>query len=1149
MRVFQRIACLVCCCTLGGAFAAAEEPYIEFLSGLRERQYHDFAIVYLDQLATRPGLPAEFKQSIPFEKAITLMESARISRSPEKQTEQLDQALAFLDQFVKDSPNHPRSGDANSQRAEILIGKARVEILQSRAPANQGSRSEFQAKARALVAKARDVFQTAFTQHETAWKTYGTFIDRTKDEAKYDARAKSEVNMIRAQLDLALCTYEEAQTYDADAADFKRLLNEAAAKFEEMHQRYRSQVAGLFARLWQAKCFEEQGDLQKALGIYNELLAHPGEDGAISRLKDQTLQFKLISLNSKDRGDYQLVVDLGSEWLKKHAVEARTRTGLGIRWEVARAYESLGDKRDLPKNEAQRFWRESRDEAQQVNRYPSEFKDVSLALMQRLDVKLVGKERLPETFDAAFGLGRQMVTAIKETKDTLDAAERAKKPADELKKLEQELSGQLKEAADMLDRALRLVGKNDDQKSITLARFNYAYVNILMKRYYEAAILGEYVAKTVDKDDTTLGLDAAYLAMVAYIQAFNANKAPPGAERDADIRLIVHAANLIAGRWPQSDRANDARMTLGRLYSQTKRPVEAAEWYGKVPATDPKYAEAQLASGQAYWTAYLSLSRAAEAERPTPQQLADWQKLAQEQLRGGITKMSATVPKEGAAPPELIAAKMSLAQIIISQGQDADAIKLLLDEPQSVIKAITVADETKRPDKGVQGRAFATETYKLLLRAYIGGGKLNEARDTMKTLEAVVGAEGGADVTELYVSLGKLLRDELDRFKATGETDRFNKLMGSFENFLNDLYQRKEGQTFGSLSWIGETYFALGEATADDAARATGYYEKAGSAFQDIINRAGQAADFVRPEQLPAVRVRLVRCLRMKKDFTGAETLIGEVLKTAEKELRAQYEAALLYQDWGASGETKRLTEAINGNPKLLIWGWRGLSNRLQNSIDRGNAEYLQMFVDSRVNGTATRRTFALAQTSQEKRKAELEKCEIELIATATVTKGLSDEQFGQFNQLYRQVLEDAGKPVADLKISQEVTETVATTGDEPSTKPAATKKKAAAKLPPPKPIDNTLNYIVLGASGVLALGGIGWFLLKGKSKKKSLVPGPAVFTAPIGAVPTPKPRGAPVVGKSAGTATATPRTAAPRPAGTATASPKPKPKPKPPTA
>ncbi len=1146
MRVFQRIACILCCWTLSGAFAAAEEPYLEFLSGLRERQYYDFAIVYLDQLATRPGLPAEFKQAIPFEKAVTLMESARISRSPEKQTEQLDQALAFLDQFVKDSPNHPRAGDANSQRAEILIGKARVEILQSRAPANQGNRTEYQKKARDLVAKARAVFQTAFNQHETAWKQYGTFIDRTKDEAKYDARAKSEVNMIRAQLDLALCTYEEAQTYDIEAADFKRLLNEAAAKFEEMHQRYRSQVAGLFARLWQAKCFEEQGDLQKALGIYNELLAHPGEDGAISRLKDQTLQFKLISLNSKDRGDYQLVVDLGEEWLKKHAAEARTRTGLGIRWEVARAYESLGDKRDLPKNDAQRFWRESRDQAQQVNRYPSEFKDVSLALMQRLDVKLVGKERLPETFDAAFGLGRQMVTAVKETKDTLDAAERAKKPAEEIKKLEQDLSGQLKEAAEMLDRALRLVSKADDKKSVTLARFNYAYVNILMKRYYEAAILGEYVAKTVDQDDTTLGLDAAYLAMVAYIQAFNANKAPPGAERDADIRLIVHAANLIASRWPQSDRANDARMTLGRLYSQTKRPVEAAEWYAKVPESDPKYAEAQLASGQAYWTAYLSLSRAPEAERPTAQQLADWQKLAQSQLRGGIAKMSATVPKEGAAPPELIAAKMSLAQIIISQGQDAEAIKLLLDEPQSVIKAITVADESKRPDKGVQGRAFATETYKLLLRAYIGGGKLNEARDTMKTLEGVVGAEGGADVTELYVSLGKLLRDELDRFKATGETDRFNKLMGSFENFLNDLYQRKEGQTFGSLSWIGETYFALGEATSDDAGRATGYYEKAGNAFQDIINRAGQQTDFVRPEQLPAVRVRLVRCLRMKKDFTGAETLIGEVLKSAEKELRAQFEAALLYQDWGASGggeNTKMLTTAINGNPKLLIWGWKGLSNRLQNSIDRGSQEYLQMFVDSRVNGTATRRTYALAQTSQEKRKAELENCEIELIATATVTKGLSDEQFQQFNQLYRQVLADAGKPVEDLKISQEVVETAAATNENPTTKPA-TKKKTAAKPPPAKPIDNTLNYIVLGGTLVLALAGMGWFFVKGKSKKKSLVPGPVAFTAPVGTVPTPKPRGAPVVGKTAGPATAAPKPGTSRPAGTA-----PKPKPKPPTA
>lgn len=1144
----------------------AEEPYQEFLDGLRDRQYYDYALFYIDQLAARPQLPLSFKQALPFERAVTLMESARASRNPEKQSEQLDQALAFLDQFVKESPDHPRAGEANSQRADILLNKARVEIVLSRSPANQGNRAEFQKRAREYVGRAREVFKTAQDQHEAAFKKFASFIDKAKEPDKYEAREKANVSMIRAQLDLAQCTYEEAQTYDAGSPDYKRLLNDAAAAFEDMHQRHRTVVAGLFARVYQGKCFEEQGDLQKALGIYNEMLAHPGDDGAMTRLKDQTLQFKLICLNSKERGDHQLVVDLGEEWLKKHAVEARTRVGLGIRWEVARALEMLGDRRELPKSEAQRIWREAREQAQQVNRFPGEFRDVSMALMQRLDVKIGGKERLPDKFDTAFGLGRTMVTAIKDTKDALDASVRARKPAEDIKKQQQDLNAQLVDAAKMLELALRLATRQDDPKSVTQARFYYAYVNFQMRRNYEAAILGEYVALTADKDDSTIGSEAAYLAMIAYIQAFNDNKAQ-GDSKDVDMSFIVKAANLIVAKWPDSDKANDARLTLGRMYSQLKRPVQAAEWYGKVPAADPKFPEAQLASGQAYWTAYLSAPRMAESDRPNAVQLADWQRQAQDLLRNGIAKMSAAAPKEGAAPGELIAGKMSLSQILIALGQDLEAIKLLLDEPQSVIKAVTVADEAKRPDKGVQSRVFATETYKLLLRAYIGGGKLDEARDTMKTLEKVAGggSAAGADVTELYVGLGKLLREELDRFKAAGETARFQKLMTSFETFLNDLYQRKDGQTFGSLSWIGETYFALGEAMPDEPARAVSFFDKSANAYQQILSLAEQQPDLLAPEQMAAVKVRLVRSYRLKKDFEAAERLILEVLSKHDKELGVQSEAALVYQDWGASGgadTAKKLLTAMSGQPDKKMWGWRQFGVRVQKSIEQGRKELLPQFVESHLQGATARHQYALAQTSPAKRREELDKAEAELVATVTVAKGLTEEQLRDLNKRYHQILQDGSKPIIDLKPSKEAVESVAMAGDEPPKKANAkdgqkTKAKSAAKPAEPE-TSNFWTYLALGGALLGGGGVVAWKVMR-TGKHGTLITVPesadvpttaAAFDEPFNisiAVAPVKPRAAPaaeIMPRPAATKTAASKPASSKSAGASGAPAKPKPKP-----
>ncbi|HUQ69384.1 MAG TPA: hypothetical protein VM165_07675, partial [Planctomycetaceae bacterium] len=647
---------------------------------------------------------------------------------------------------------------------------------------------------------------------------------------------------------------------------------------------------------------------------------------------------------------------------------------------------------------------------------------------------------------------------------------------------------------------------------------------------------------------------AAFLSMIAYVQAFNDTKGT-FEEKQADIGFIVGACNLLTDRWPDSDKANDARMTLGRIYSQLKQPVLAAEWYGKVPEADPKFPEAQLAAGQAYWTAYLNSSRPGDEEKIDAAQLTEWRKQGEQYLRSGIAKLSATAPKDS-APPELIAAKMSLAQIVISLGQDAEAIKLLLDEPQSVIKAITVADEAQRPEKGVQSRQFATETYKLLLRAYIGGGKLDDARATMRTLEKVAGGEAGADVTDLYVGLGKLLRDELDRFREAGETEKFNKLMTSFETFLNDLYQRKEGQSFGSLSWIGETYFALGEASSNDASRSANYFDKAGKAFQDILTQAEKQSDYLQPDQLAAVKVRLVRCSRLKKEFEAGEKLIVDVLKTREKDMRAQIEAAYLFQDWGSSGSaeaTSKLLIAIGGNPQIKMWGWANLSNRLQNVLNQGKTEFLPTFVESRVNGTICRQRYAQAQTTVEKRLAELEKCEVELVAAVSITRGLTDEQVAELNQLYRKVLQDAGKPVTDLQPQKDMEPPTVAADENPA--PKQTEKVTTGSHTPAAAAESSTMTTVLGFLVVLLAGGgiVGWMVLSKKKSQAKVSRQPATLaSAPVmpfdiglgePAAPPPPPRPKPKAPAAPVAGTAPTKTASAKPAAKpGVAKPKPKP-------
>ena len=88
--------------------------------------------------------------------------------------------LAFLEQFVNDRTKHPAAAEANSDRAQILLDKGRAEIQQAKSPSNQGTKRAIQERARGYISKAREVFQTAFDQHEQIYKQFPAFIDKAE---------------------------------------------------------------------------------------------------------------------------------------------------------------------------------------------------------------------------------------------------------------------------------------------------------------------------------------------------------------------------------------------------------------------------------------------------------------------------------------------------------------------------------------------------------------------------------------------------------------------------------------------------------------------------------------------------------------------------------------------------------------------------------------------------------------------------------------------------------------------------------------------------------------------------------------------------------------------------------------------------------
>ena len=191
----------------------ATEPVQAFVQGLRDREYFDIAITYLDQMEQQPNLLPELKELLPYERAQTLLASARHLNNVDAQRQQLDAAEAAFQQFAKASPGHPLAAQANTWRGRILFEKARVEIFEAEDPSQQSRRPEFQKKARDLLTEARQVLDAAAAQNKKVFDLYPAFIPED-DKPQQEARAKAENTYIEVLFDAIKCSYWEARTYD-----------------------------------------------------------------------------------------------------------------------------------------------------------------------------------------------------------------------------------------------------------------------------------------------------------------------------------------------------------------------------------------------------------------------------------------------------------------------------------------------------------------------------------------------------------------------------------------------------------------------------------------------------------------------------------------------------------------------------------------------------------------------------------------------------------------------------------------------------------------------------------------------------------------------------------------------------------------------
>ena len=1015
------LGCLVAAAGPGLAVERAED----FLQGLREHGYFDMAIEYLEQMRTSPLCPPELKEAIDYEAAVTLMAGSLAIQDPKLREKDLDQARDKFEAFIKADPRHPLVPGARMQLANVLVARGQSKMEQAgRSTKSAEERKQLMSEARALHQEARKVFTEA-ERHFTAEHKKFPKVIPPKDTKKIEAREQVRKDLVQSRLLLATVAYEIAKTHPADSKEFKAEMTGAAKQYHDLYAKYKMVLAGLYARMWEGRCYKELGDkesLKTAQVVFEEMLLQPDEPKAYRDMKNKSLILLLETYNLPALKKYAETLKKGKEWEDAaRGPEENSPDGLAVHFQEGEAAMAIlrGMKKDDKDYGAMR--KEARRHFDFVGRFDGRYQQQARARMRD---PLLGGEKLPEptNFSEARDRGKAALDEMQAADFELKLKQ-SQGPVDAktVKEFQQRMDAARDEAKVYFRKALELgvdeIPSKELNTELNIVRYYLAYLYWATDELYEAAVMGEFLAR---KYPNAAGArPGAKIAMAAYAKL--RSEIPQDGDRSFETDMMVRIAEHITQRWSGGPEAEEAWLMLIRTAIVDRDVKKAKEYLEKLPADSARRSEAQLLVGQALWTAYVRSSYLPEDERPAQAQLTAMIQEARGQLEGGIAKMRKA---EGELSYTLLSAALSLAQIYIETNEPKKAIAIL-EEPKIGPLALEVAGNPVT-DRG----NFRVETYKAALRAYVADQQLDKAEKTMDALEKLMGAGGDAEagkkLTDIYISLGLELERQVKRLQKENNPAALQNVLNGFELFLTRISKRP-GNSFNSLHWVAETFYSLGSGldpgTSQLPKNVRQYYEKARDTFQKILDEI-EAGQLEAPEGADTrIKIRLARCLRRLREYQESMNLLLDILQRRNMMVNAQVEAAYTYQAWAtAPDKAGYYLKAIMGGAEAkrkkddatvrLVWGWGKLAKLVMRIPAHRN-----VFHEARYNLAFCRFEYARTLSSPSKKKEALLQAERDVLIIERLFPDMGgDEWFPKYNELYKKIQKLLGKSATGLK-------------------------------------------------------------------------------------------------------------------------------------
>ena len=721
----------------------AEEPARAFLDGLRSRGYHDTALGYLQSLEVSRIAPSGILDVLDYERALTLVEASRVAGDLTERFKMLDEAQALLRNFIQIQASHPTVNAARSQLGNLIVERARIKVEQAKSGNSD-----------ALKAEARKLYDQAFKEFALLEEAVAGELDqipkvlntRDREEAKLAERRKQlRADNLQTELLAAAIREEAADTVPSGSKERTDYLIESAGLYDAIYKKYRSRLAGLYARMYQGRCNHRLGRTKDALGYYGELLDQPSTPEAFWNLKTKTLRLAMESWLHPQERKYVEAIKQASEWVDfSPRSSERNPDMLAIRLSLARALQMQAEAYEK---------RQSRDVATIRNSYEYALKHATFVAAEEGDLQAeardlvvalggranVDPDAVPDTFAAAQKKGKESLDEIGPASEEVArlAALLRRAASSDRDKLQQELSQsqtQLEEvqasALAFYRLAIRLADRDTPPTELNLVRYFVCYLHYLKQQYHDAAVVGDFVSRRFPQ--SAGAKQCAKISLACYLKLLELS----GDDSSAfEIERIAETTRWIADQWAETPEAVESLATAVSVMVNSSSLQNAREFTLRLPESSPERSRAQLVTGQAMWGAFLSRQHAA-AVSDDKQGSAPFTGLTQKQLQTASLELLLAgyqqLPEDVIPDSSNATAMLSLAQALLANSSakpnaegtiDLDAGKPVEGLEQDVTGPSTLVPED---NEVASDPVLVQETLPATLQAYLGAGKAVE---------------------------------------------------------------------------------------------------------------------------------------------------------------------------------------------------------------------------------------------------------------------------------------------------------------------------------------------------------------------------------------------------------------------------------------